>query len=429
MGGKNKSQYFSLKAVTADISLSIIIILEILLSLFPCRKLHRIMEELLLTEVEYVRSLCYILTHYFPLLSRPDVPQDLRGQRGRIFGNLEKLYDFHCQHFQQELEACQAEPLGVGRCFLNHRESFGLYALYSKNKPQSDALIQHHRYFKRKQMELGDSMDLSSYLLKPVQRISKYSLLLQEILDECVPDQSGEREEMQAALEVVRFQLRHGNDLLTMDAIRDCDLNLNEQGQLVRQDEFWVIFRKKRSLRRVFLFQDVILFTKTKKNDRGDDVYVYKMSIKTCEIGMTHSCGVSGRSFEIWFRRRRSQDTYILQAETRDVKEAWTRDLEHILWEQALKSRELRRQERLFMGMGWKPFSDIQPRNAAVSNHAVNGDVTGRGIYQPITAVVLHSNSSQFHLIHAAAKKKKLWKPVSATEEKKRYLGLFFSQY
>ncbi len=59
-------------------------------------------------------------------------------------------------------------------------------------------------------------------------------------------------------------------------------LNLNEQGQLIRQDEFWVIFRKKRSLRRVFLFQDVILFTKTKKNDRGDDVYVYKMSIKVC---------------------------------------------------------------------------------------------------------------------------------------------------
>ncbi len=77
----------------------------------------------------------------------------------------------------------------------------------------------------RKQMELGDSMDLSSYLLKPVQRISKYSLLLQEILDECVPDQSGEPEEIQAALEVVRFQLRHGNDLLTMDAIRNCDVS------------------------------------------------------------------------------------------------------------------------------------------------------------------------------------------------------------
>ncbi|KAA0706577.1 Pleckstrin -like proteiny domain-containing family G member 4B [Triplophysa tibetana] len=341
-------------------------------------KSHRILEELLLTEVEYVRSLGYILTHYFPLLARPDVPQDLRGQRGRIFGNLEKLYEFHSQNFQQDLEACRAEPLRVGRCFLNHRESFGLYALYSKNKPQSDTLIQHHKYFKRKQMELGDSMDLSSYLLKPVQRISKYSLLLQEILEDCVSDHSEERQEIQAAVDVVRFQLRHGNDLLTMDAIRDCDLNLNEQGQLIRQDEFWVIFRKKRSLRRVFLFQDVILFTKTKKNERGDDVYVYKLSIKTCEIGMTQSCGQRGLCFEIWFRRRRSQDTYILQATTRELKEAWTKDIEQILWEQALKSRELRRRERVFMGMGWKPSVNIQSNNAVNNNDAMNGDITGR---------------------------------------------------
>lgn len=70
----------------------------------------------------------------------------------------------------------------------------------------------------------------------------------------------------------------------TFCVILSLQLNLNEQGQLIRQDEFWVIFRKKRSLRRVFLFQDVILFTKTKKNERGDDVYVYKLSIKVYHV-------------------------------------------------------------------------------------------------------------------------------------------------
>lgn len=68
-------------------------------------------------------------------------------------------------------------------------------------------------------------MDLSSYLLKPVQRISKYSLLLQEMLEECGTSHEAERLEMQNAAEVVRFQLRHGNDLLTMDAIQDCDVS------------------------------------------------------------------------------------------------------------------------------------------------------------------------------------------------------------
>lgn len=105
----------------------------------------------------------------------------------------------------------------------------------------------------RKQQELGDMMDLSSYLLRPIQRISKYSLLLQDILalagsyrpkdiiqdtvhmsSVCgptayVPDlTSSERErektEIQAAADLVRFQMRHGNDLLTMDAIKECDV-------------------------------------------------------------------------------------------------------------------------------------------------------------------------------------------------------------
>ena len=34
-------------------------------------------------------------------------------------------------------------------------------------------------------MELGDKMDLSSYLLKPVQRMGKYALLLKQIMKAC----------------------------------------------------------------------------------------------------------------------------------------------------------------------------------------------------------------------------------------------------
>uniref|UniRef100_A0A8C7TFK7 Si:dkey-65j6.2 n=1 Tax=Oncorhynchus mykiss TaxID=8022 RepID=A0A8C7TFK7_ONCMY len=345
-------------------------------------KLQRIMEELLLTEREYVRSLGYILMHYLPLLERTDVPQDLRGKRGVIFGNLEKLYDFHGHFFLRELEACQTEPLGVARCFLRHRESLGLYALYSKNKPQSDALILHHRHdiFKRKQQELGDQMDLSSYLLRPIQRISKYSLLLQDMLGVCGPQRDRDREELQAAADVIRFQMRHGNDLLTMDAIQDCDVNLKEQGQLIRQDEFIVFFRKKKCFRHIFLFQDLILFSKTKKTDVGNDVYIYKHSFKTSDIGMTHNSGESGLCFEIWIRRRKSQDTYTLKADRAEVKRSWTRDLEQILWEQAAYSRDLRMQERVFNGMGRKPFMDIQPSEAAICDRAVNCVLLGRDI-------------------------------------------------
>lgn len=55
---------------------------------------------------------------------------------------------------------------------------------------------------------------------------------------------------------------------------------MKEQGQLVRQDEFTVFFRKKKCVRRVFLFEDLVLFSKTKRTDVGNDVYVYKHSFK-----------------------------------------------------------------------------------------------------------------------------------------------------
>ncbi|XP_062853444.1 quattro [Trichomycterus rosablanca] len=345
-------------------------------------KLQHIIEELLQTEREYVKALGYVMEHYFPELERQDVPQDLRGQRGSIFGNLEKLREFHQHHFLKELELCLKEPFRVGRCFLRHKESFGLYALYSKNKPRSDQLLINHgkEFFKQKQQQLGDKMDLSSYLLKPVQRISKYSLLLQDMLHECDSGlrKGSERAEIQAALKVIQFQLRHGNNLLAMDDIQECDVNLKEQGQLIHQDEFLVSYRKKKCYRHIFLFQDLILFSKTKKTEVGNDTYIYKQSFKTSDIGMTHNSGDSGLCFEIWFRRRKSHDTYTFQARSEEVKDTWTKDLERILWEQAIHNRDIRMQERVFMGIGSRPFMDIKPSEAAICDRAVNCAPTGR---------------------------------------------------
>lgn len=128
---------------------------------------------------------------------------------------------------------------------------------------------------------------------------------------------------------------------------------------------------------------------------------------------MTHNSSVSSLCFEIWFRRRKSEDTYTLRASSMDVKKTWTTDLEKILWDQATHSRgcnntstcymlfsklskvlykfkkdtlnnnkknvpELRMQERVFMGMGRKPFMDIQHSGAAICDRAVTCIPPGR---------------------------------------------------
>uniref|UniRef100_A0A4W5KHU8 DH domain-containing protein n=1 Tax=Hucho hucho TaxID=62062 RepID=A0A4W5KHU8_9TELE len=123
-------------------------------------------------------------------------------------------------------------------------------------------------------------MDLASYLLKPIQRMTKYALLLKDLIKELSEAQETDLAYLQAAAEMVKFQLRHGNDLLAMDAIRDCDVNLKEQGQLVRQDEFWIWYGRKKCQRHVFLFEDLVLFSKPKRVEGGLDVYIYKHSFK-----------------------------------------------------------------------------------------------------------------------------------------------------
>lgn len=131
--------------------------------------------------------------------------------------------------------------------FQKQEKKFYLYALYNKNKPNSDSLMAEYGsiFFKAKQLELGDKMDLASYLLKPVQRMGKYALLLQQLVkagtdlseqltgnkndkddkdDDSKPAFEGEAD-LRLAEQMVRFQLRHGNDLLAMDSLRDCDVS------------------------------------------------------------------------------------------------------------------------------------------------------------------------------------------------------------
>lgn len=83
-------------------------------------KVQHIMDEMISTEREYVRSLSYVIQHYFPEMERLDLPQDLRGKRTIIFGNVEKLWDFHSQYFLKDLESCAHCPLSISSCFLRH---------------------------------------------------------------------------------------------------------------------------------------------------------------------------------------------------------------------------------------------------------------------------------------------------------------------
>ncbi|XP_035224946.1 uncharacterized protein LOC118197537 isoform X2 [Stegodyphus dumicola] len=341
------------------------------------RTLKLIMMEMIQTERDYVKSLGYIIENYVPLLQNGNINQTLRCQRNVVFGNIEKIYEFHNCYFLRELEQCESMPYSVGQCFLKYETQFYLYALYNKNKPKSDSLMAEYgnNFFKKKQQELGDKMDLASYLLKPVQRMGKYALLLKQLLKECPETSSDYYNNLKAAEEMVCFQLRHGNDLLAMDALRECDVNIKEQGRLLRQEEFLVWQGKSRkALRHVFLFEDLILFSKARRDPecKGHDYYQYKNSIKTSDLGLTAQVGESPTKFEIWFRKCKAQDLYVLQAPSAEVKNAWVEEITNLLWKQAERNRKLRLEEMSSMGIGNKPCLDITPSQDQICDRSIS---------------------------------------------------------
>lgn len=58
--------------------------------------------------------------NYVPEMDREDIPHGLRGLRSVVFGNIEKIYQFHVRHFLPNLAKYTSVPSKVGGCFLKY---------------------------------------------------------------------------------------------------------------------------------------------------------------------------------------------------------------------------------------------------------------------------------------------------------------------
>jgi hypothetical protein len=109
------------------------------------------------------------------------------------------------------------------------------------------------------------------------------------------------------------------------------------------------------------------------------DIYIYKNSIKTSDIGLTAHVGDSKTKFEIWFRKRKPGDTWTLQSMSEDVKNTWANEISNLLWNQAKRNREVRMAEMSSMGIGSKPCLDIRPSIDQINDRSISIFQLGKG--------------------------------------------------
>ncbi|XP_021097061.1 rho guanine nucleotide exchange factor 25 isoform X4 [Heterocephalus glaber] len=253
-----------------------------------------VLSELVETEKMYVDDLGQIVEGYMATMAAQGVPESLRGRDRIVFGNIQQIYEWHRDYFLQELQQCLKDPDWLAQLFIKHERRLHMYVVYCQNKPKSEHVVSEFgdSYFEELRQQLGHRLQLSDLLIKPVQRIMKYQLLLKDFLK--YYSRAGmETKELEQAVEVMCFVPKRCNDMMTLGRLRGFEGKLTAQGKLLGQDTFWVtepeaggLLSSRGRERRVFLFEQIIIFSEPLGGGaRGGTQpgYVYKSSIKASD--------------------------------------------------------------------------------------------------------------------------------------------------
>ncbi|KAF6021900.1 hypothetical protein EB796_019794 [Bugula neritina] len=268
------------------------------------RKREFIMAELLQTERAYVKDLEECVNYYLKDMKNTpadELPAGIVGQHPVIFGNIEEIYQFHKCTFLQELEKYESLPEDVGHNFVTWAEKFSMYVTYCKNKTESTKVLMAHAgsYFDKVQSKYELNGSIQSYLIKPVQRITKYQLLLKDLMA-CCDEGKGE---IKDGLDVMLSVPKKANDAVHLSMLEGVQDDLLAWGEVLLQDRFTLwdpkhIIKKGRE-RQIFLFEDCIVFAK-EATEGGKTKYTYKTRLLIAEIGVTEHIEGDQCKFALW---------------------------------------------------------------------------------------------------------------------------------
>eukprot|EP00076_Gallus_gallus_P020943 XP_015141784.1 pleckstrin homology domain-containing family G member 3 isoform X4 [Gallus gallus] len=315
---------------------------------WPCRRgeepsyLQRVLLEIVESERTYARDLRGIVEGYLGKIIDAQEPPLRPEQVSALFGNIEDIYELS-SNLLQSLESCACDPVAVAVCFVTRSQEFDIYTQYCNNYPNSVATLsecmrskQQARFFRECQEEMRHVLPLGAYLLKPVQRILKYHLLLQEIAKHFEHKSGDDYEVVVEAIDTMTCVAWYINDMKRKHehAIRQQEIqslllqwkgpDLTTYGELVLEGSFRA--QRARSERAVFLFDKLLLITK-----RRGDHYVYKSHIPCASLMLIESTRDS-LCFSVAHYKHIKQQ-YALQAKSAEEKRVWTHHIKRLILE------------------------------------------------------------------------------------------------
>ncbi|XP_061759351.1 rho guanine nucleotide exchange factor 25 isoform X1 [Nerophis ophidion] len=299
-----------------------------------------VLKELIETEKHYVADLGLIVEGYMATMNSKGIPEDMKGKDKIVFGNIHQIFDWHKDYFLGELEKCLAEPERLGQLFIKHERRLHMYVVYCQNKPKSEHIVSEYieTYFEELRQQLGHRLQLNDLLIKPVQRIMKYQLLLKDFL-KYYTKAGMDTDELEKAVEVMCFVPKRCNDMMNVGRLQGFEGKITAQGKLLQQDTFTVTeqdigFLSRAKERRIFLFEQLVIFSEPIDRKKGFSLpgYIFKNSIKVSCLGVEPS--LDGDDARFVLTSRNSDGSVVrfqLLASCPDTCRAWVNDVVQIL--------------------------------------------------------------------------------------------------
>ncbi|XP_020502466.1 rho guanine nucleotide exchange factor 25 [Labrus bergylta] len=299
-----------------------------------------VLTELVETERLYVDDLGLIVQGYMATIANQGVPEDMKGKDRIVFGNIHQIYDWHKDYFLGELEKCVDDPDSLAQLFIKHERRLQMYVVYCQNKPKSEHIVSEYieTFFEDLRQQLGHRLQLNDLLIKPVQRIMKYQLLLKDFL-KYYSKAARDVEELQRAVEVMCFVPKRCNDMMNVGRLQGFEGKITAQGKLLQQDTFSVSEQESGLMsrpreRRVFLFEQLVIFSEPIDKKKGFSCpgYTFKNSIKVSCLGVEDHSEEDPCCLALTSRGTNGILTrYIMQTSSPDIQEAWLNDVVQML--------------------------------------------------------------------------------------------------
>ncbi|TKR70471.1 hypothetical protein L596_022498 [Steinernema carpocapsae] len=309
-----------------------------------------VIDELVETERNFGDDLQAVIEGYYYYFVENDVRYNISVcDLKSVFGGLETIYNFS-RRLYDALNRVSYSVLKTARTFLKFSIGFNDYVLYCTGYERTIARLNQmmeNKLFAKavevQQKRLGHSLPLSSYLLKPVQRVLKYHLFWEKIMKQwsrppgltleekfyvrkafesmtqLAENINAEKKRCDRIERVVQLQSRIINFPLD-------EIPMPSQGELLLDGSLKMLNSKSR--RYLFLYERVFLITKEQNG-----YFLCKACIPSANMMISDTVPNHPMAFEI-ISFGVTSSRHCFEAESMNIKQQWIKEVKRIMFDQ-----------------------------------------------------------------------------------------------